>query len=278
MNKDYSLSLLCRVMNVSRSGYYRWLDHQLGVRAQQTARLDQDIQEAFYENRRAYGSPRLTAELRAAGWKCGENRIAKRMRALSLVARKRRAFVPRTTLSDPNSPVAPNRMGQMAAPAKINQIWVTDITYLPLIGGGFVYLAAVMDRYSRRIVGWAMAANMERGLVMAALLQAIRNRKPPKGCVHHSDRGSQYASQDYRRLLSEHGLEASMSRAGNCYDNAAMESFWSSLKAEGLGEELADEAATRLAVFNYIETFYNPKRRHSALGFQSPVDFENQMN
>jgi len=277
MSQEYSLSLLCRVMEVSRSGYQSWLLQGQGPRAQQTALLDQDLTEAFENNRRAYGSPRLVVELRAAGWKCSENRVAKRMRALHLQARKRRRFVPRTTQSDPNGPVAPNRMAELAAPTKINQIWVTDITYLPVIGG-FVYLAAVMDRYSRRIIGWALAANMERGLVLQALTQAIGHRKPPKGCVHHSDRGSQYASQDYRRLLAQHGLEASMSRAGNCYDNGAMESFWSSLKAEALSQKLSDEAATRLAVFDYIETFYNPKRRHSALGYQSPVDFEHQMN
>jgi putative transposase len=277
MDQQYSLSLLCRALEVSRSGYYRWLDHKQGVRARQNARLDESILEAFADNRRAYGSPRLTVELRAAGYPCSENRVAKRMRALNLAARPRRRFVPRTTQSDPHSPVAPNRKAEVPAPTRVNQIWVTDITYLPIMGG-FVYLSVVMDLYSRRIIGWAMASHMERGLVIAALLQAIGRRRPPKGCLHHSDRGSQYASQDYRHLLCEHGLEASMSRAGNCYDNAAMESFWSSLKAEGLSSTLCDEAATRLAVFNYIETFYNPKRRHSALGYQCPVDFEHQMN
>jgi transposase InsO family protein len=277
MKEDYSLSLLCRVLEVSRSGYYRWLDQAQGVRAQQTAALDQRIGEAFQDNRRAYGSPRLTIELRAAGCPCSENRVAQRMRALGLAARQRRRFVPRTTVSDPSSPVAPNRKAEAPAPSGVNQIWVADITYLP-IWGGFVYLAAVMDLYSRRIIGWAMAPKMERDLVMAALQQAIGQRQPAKGCLHHSDRGSQYASHDYRHLLHEHGLEASMSRAGNCYDNAAMESFWSSLKAEGLKSTFSDAAAVRLAVFDYIETFYNPKRRHSALGYQSPVDFEHLMN
>jgi putative transposase len=277
MNQDYSLSLLCRVLEVSRSGYYRWLDHDEGVRARANTRLDQGIVEIFEENRRAYGSPRLTVELRAVGYSCSENRVAKRMRGLHLAARPRRRFVPRTTLSDPDSPVAPNRKAEVPAPPRVNEIWVTDITYLPMIGG-YVYLAVVMDLYSRRIIGWATASSLERGLVIAALQQAITRRHPPKGCLHHSDRGSQYASQDYRRLLHEHGLEASMSRAGNCYDNAAMESFWSSLKAEGLCSPLRDEAAARMAVFDYIETFYNPKRRHSALGYQCPVDFEHQMN
>jgi transposase InsO family protein len=277
MKEGYSLSLLCRVLEVSRTGYYRWLDHQQGVRAQQNAQLDQRIRETFADNRHAYGSPRLTVELRDAGCPCSENRVAKRMRALGLAARQRRRFVPRTTVSDPNSPVAPNRKAEAPAPGGVNQIWVADITYLPVLGG-FVYLAAVMDLYSRRIIGWALAPNMERDLVMAALRQALSQRQPNKGCLHHSDRGSQYASHDYRHLLSEHGLEASMSRAGNCYDNAAMESFWSSLKAEGLKSTYCDAAAVRLAVFDYIETFYNPKRRHSALGYQSPVDFEHQMN
>jgi putative transposase len=277
MIPQYSLSLLCRVLEVSRSGYQAWQCHEQGPRAQETARLDQAIEEAFVDNRRAYGSPRVAVELHAQGWKCGENRVAKRMRALSLQARKRRRFVPRTTLSDPRCPIAPNRMADLPDPTRVNQTWVTDITYLPTLAG-FVYLACVMDRYSRRIVGWALGPNMERDLVIRALDQAIQRRLPSKGCLHHSDRGSQYASQDYRQLLARHGFVASMSRAGNCYDNAAMESFWSSLKAEGLSQPLADEAATRLAVFDYIETFYNPQRRHSALGYQSPVDFEHQMN
>jgi len=277
MNQEYSLSLLCRVLEASKSGYYRWLDREQGVRAQANAHLDQRIVAAFAENRRAYGSPRLTVELRAAGCPCSENRVARRMRALQLAARRRRRFVPRTTVSDPDSPVASNRKAEVPAPTRVNEIWVTDITYLPVVGG-FVYLAAVMDLYSRRVIGWATALNLERGLVIAALRQAIDRRHPPKGCLHHSDRGSQYASQDYRRLLQEHGLEASMSRAGNCYDNAAMESFWSSLKAEGLSSKLTDEAAARRALFDYIETFYNSKRRHSALSYQCPVDFERQMN
>ena len=278
MSQQYSVSLLCRVLDVSRSGYYAWLRRDQRPRAQETARWDASIDKAFMDNRRAYGSPRVAAELRAKGWKCGQNRVAKRMRALNIQARKRRRFVPRTTQSDPQCPVAPNRMAERPAPTQINQICVTDITYLPLAGGGFVYLAAVMDRFSRRIIGWALGPTMERSLVIEALTRALKGRQPPADCLHHSDRGSQYASANYRRLLKEHGLQASMSRAGNCYDNAAMESFWSTLKAEGLSEPLADETAARLAAFDYIETFYNPKRRHSALGYKSPVDFEHQMN
>lgn len=277
MKADYSVSLLCRVLEVSRSGYYLWLDHEQGVRVRKNIQLDDQIRKAFADNRRAYGSPRLTVELRARGCPCSENRVARRMRRLGLAARQRRRFVPRTTVSDLGSPVAPNRKAEAPTPAAVNQIWVADITYLPILGG-FVYLAAVMDLYSRRIIGWALAPNMERDLVVAALRQALGRRPSRQDCLHHSDRGSQYASQDYRRLLQEHGMEASMSRAGNCYDNAAMESFWSSLKTEGLSSNLTDEAAVRLAVFDYIETFYNPKRRHSALGYQSPVDFENKMN
>jgi transposase InsO family protein len=254
MKEHYSLCLLCRVLEVSRSGYQAWLECRHGLRARQTALLDEAIEEAFEDNRHAYGSPRIVVELREQGWNCSEKRVAKRMQRLNLKARKRRRFVPRTTQSDPNCPIAPNRMAEMPAPTQVNQVWVVDITYVP-IDKGFVYLAAVMDRYSRRIVGWALGPNMERDLVIRAMEQAIQKRQPPKDCLHHSDRGSQYASADYRQLLARHGFKPSMSRAGNCYDNAAMESFWSSLKAEGLTEPLADEAAARMGVFDYIETF-----------------------
>ena len=273
MSDQYSVSLLCRVLGVSRSGYGAWQAQAQGTRAQENARLDQAIQETFLDQRQAYGSPRLAVELQAQGWSCSENRVARRMQVLGLQARRKRRFVPRTTQSDPASPIAPNRMAERPAPTGVNQVWVADITYLPT-QAGFVYLACVLDRYSRRIVGWSLAATLESQLVLAALGQAVRRRAPTAGCLHHSDRGSQYASQAYRQLLAEQKLEASMSRAGNCYDNAAMESFWSTLKAEGLNEVLADEAATRQAVFDYIETFYNRVRRHSNLGYLSPVKFE----
>jgi putative transposase len=277
MRGTYSVSELCRVLEVSRSGYQAWRHRAEGVRAQENLRLDQAIAEVFVARRRAYGSPRVVRELRQQGWGCGENRVARRMRQLGLAARVRRRFVPRTTQSDPTRAVAPNRLRELPPPTRLNQVWVTDITYLPT-RDGFVYLAGIMDRCSRRIVGWAVGPTLERELVLRALRQAWQQRQPPAGCLHHSDRGSQYTSEDYRQLLAVYGLEASRSRAGNCYDNAAMESFWSTLKAEGLQELPADEAAARLVVFDYIETFYNPQRRHSALGYQSPVDFENQMN
>ena len=277
MSEQYSLSELCRVLGVSRSGYQAWGQWALGPRARQTGCLDQEIRTVFAANRCAYGSPRVTLELQDRGWRCGENRVARRMRLLGLRARQRRRFVPRTTDNRHRWPVAPNRLGQRPAPNRPDQVWVADITYLSTTQG-FVYLACVLDRCSRRIVGWSLGRSLERGLVLHALRQALRTRRPAAGCLHHSDRGSQYASGDYQQLLVASQLQVSMSRAGNCYDNAVMESFWSTLKAEALHQPLADETAARQAVFDYIETFYNPKRRHSALGYRSPVDFEQQMN
>ena len=277
MSDQYSVSQLCRTLDVSRAGFKAWRDKKPGPRAVETARLDQELQSVFVEKRRAYGSPRLTVEMRQRGWKCGKNRVARRMRENNLAARKRRRYVPRTTQSDPQATAAPNRMAEVAAPTRANQIWVCDITYIATLCG-FVYLAAIMDLYSRRIVGWTLSSTMERSLVLNALRAALARRDPAPGCLLHSDRGSQYTSREHRQMLVEHGLEASMSRAGNCYDNAAMESFWSTLKAEGLDQLPSDEKSARMMVFDYIETFYNPARLHSALGYKSPVDFENQMN
>ena len=196
------------------------------------------------------------------------------MRQHQLWAQAPRRFVPQTTDSRHDQPIAPNRLASVASPTAANQQWVTDLTYVRT-GESWLYVAAVMDRWSRRIVGLAMAEHMETTLIQQALQQALHQRRPARGCLHHSDRGSQYASADYRRLLTAHGLEASMSRAGNCYDNAAMESFWGKLKTELTHHHrFATREQARSAIFDYIEVFYNRQRRHSSLGQRSPADYE----
>jgi len=204
--------------------------------------------------------------------------VQRLMRATGRRGLQRRRWVPRTTDSRHDQPIAPNRLAEVPAPRQRDQIWVTDITYVPT-DEGWLYVAGVMDRWSRRVVGLAMAEHLRTALVSAALQQARTHRQPARGCLHHSDRGCQYASQEYRQLLTAHGLEPSMSRAGNCYDNAAMESFWSTLKGELIQRRaFATRAAARQAIFEYVEVFYNRQRLHSALGYRSPVDFENQNN
>lgn len=274
MALQYSIEDVCQALRVARSSYYAWLRRQPGKREVQNQRLQQELVSLFDQNRKLYGSPRMTVCLRRAGIPCSRNRVARHMRALQLKARQKRAFRPRTTDSNHPNPIAPNFLAVAPKPKAANQIWVGDITYL-FTGQGWLYLAAVMDLYSRKIVGWATSASLETSLVKEALKQALVDRRPAAGLLHHSDRGSQYASSDYRALLHSCRLRPSMSAAGNCYDNAAMESFWSTLKTEWLHHQyFQTHNQARLAVFDYIETFYNPKRLHSALGYHSPVDFE----
>jgi transposase InsO family protein len=200
------------------------------------------------------------------------------MRQQALRTAVPRRFVPQTTDSRHDQPIAPHRLAQAPAPTGPNQVWVGDITYVRT-GEGWLCVAAVLDRWSRRVVGLAMAGHMESSLVEAALDQALQQRQPTEGCVHHTDRGSQYASGTYREQVGAAGLVASMSRAGHCYDNAAMESFWSRLKTELVHRrEFPSREEARLAIFEYVEVFYNRVRLHSALGYKSPVDFENQLN
>jgi len=266
---------LCLLLAVSRSGYYDWRRRTPSRRQQEDARLTQELQRVFAQSRGTYGRPRLTQAVRARGEKLGERRVGRLMRAAGLCARTRRRFRPRTTDSQHDGPIAPNRLRERAsAPQARNQVWVNDLTYIAT-GEGWLFLAVVLDFYSRRVVGWAFGETLAATLPLAALQMALRHRRPARGLLHHSDRGSQYASADYRALLGAHGLEASMSRVGNPYDNAAMESFFSTLKIECLHRwELATRAQARAVVFDYIEAFYNRQRLHSALGYQSPVDYE----
>jgi len=275
---DYSLQELAWAMDVSRSGYYRWRQRPESPRAQSARQLIARITQIHEQNRRCYGSPRVYQALRRQGVQTSENRVARLMKAAGLKARPKRAFRPRTTDSNHPHPIAPNRLQTTASPTAPNQIWVADITYIWTLGG-WVYLAAVMDLFSRRIVGWSLSQTLETALVTEALQRALTSRRPATGLLHHSDRGSQYASSAFRALLHSWHIEPSMSGPACCYDNAAMESFWSSLKTELVHQTtFRNLQDARLAIFDYIELFYNPKRLHSALGYQSPVDYEIQIN
>jgi transposase InsO family protein len=274
---EFGVKHLCWVLEVSRSAYYHWLHRAPGPRAQANQQLLEHIQRVHQEHRQAYGSPRITRQLAKEHLPCGENRVARLMQAHHLRAKRKRPFRPRTTQSRHGEPVAPNRLRQEPAPTRPDQVWVADITYLWTLTG-WVYLAAVMDLYSRRIVGWALSDSLEASLVKRALQQALVVRRPAPGLLHHSDRGVQYTSSALQALLHSWQVLPSMSAKGNCYDNAAMEAFWSTLKTE-LDQQtpFTDGDQARLRVFDYIETFYNRKRLHSALGFQSPVEFEEQL-
>jgi putative transposase len=279
MKGGHKLTVLCAVLAVSRSGYYRWARRKPGKRATQDAVLAERIAAAHHQSRRNYGVPRIVQELRAEGTAISKRRCARLMRAQGLRGSYRPRRRPRTTDSDhPHAP-APNLLGQQPAPTGPNQAWMTDITYLRT-GEGWLYLAAILDAWSRRVVGWSCGPTLHVSLVLDALTKARRERRPASGLVHHSDRGIQYACDAYRDALTRAQMACSMSRKGNCYDNAKMESFWSTLKLE-THLDLATPINRRVAeliVFDYIETFYNPTRRHSSLGYLSPVAFEQQPN
>jgi transposase InsO family protein len=274
--KEFPLSLLCRVLQVSRSGYHAWRRREPSARAQANETILAAITQLRQGPERAYGSPRLTPELQARGLTCSENRVARLMQRHGLRAQVRKRFVPRTTDSDHDQPIAPNRLAEAGVPSGPNQIWVSDLTYVPT-ARGWLYLALVMDLWSRRIVGWAMADHLRSELVVAALQMAVTHRRPARGLIVHSDRGVQYASRETRAFLAAHGVVSSMSRAGNPYDNAWMESAIGKIKNEVLGETLpADHALAQQQLFAGIECWYNQRRRHSALDYQSPVAFETQ--
>jgi transposase InsO family protein len=276
MSSDYDTTTLCEAFDVSRSGYYAWQAREPSARALANARLVAEMHVLRQGEEACYGSPRMTEELQARGLACSENRVARLMRAHGLRAQHAPRFVPRTTDSDHDEPVAPNRLAQAPTPEGPNQIWLQDITYVRT-GAGWLYVALVLDLWSRKIVGWAMADHLRAELVIAALRMAQRQRQPGKGLLVHSDRGVQYACAETRAFLEQHGWIASMSRTGNPYDNAWMESAIGKIKNEVLAGKLpADHAAARQQLFVGIESWYNQRRRHSALGYQSPVAFETQ--
>jgi putative transposase len=275
MSGRYKLAWLCEALLVSRSGYYSWKERRahLGARQRETVHLRARIREEFARSRQTYGSPRLAQVLGCPGRR---NRIARLMRAERLFARQRSKYRVATTDSRHSGPIAPNRIRTLTIQNK-DQVWATDATGV-LTGQGWLYLIAVLDVYSRRIVGWSMSPSLDAPLALAALRMALAQRHPAAHLILHSDRGSQFASSAYRELLAQHGLVASMSRTGNCYDNAFIESFWSSLKYELVyHRRFATLAEARTAIFGYIETFYNRLRLHSSLAYQSPITFESNL-
>jgi putative transposase len=270
---QWPVRLLCDALDVSVAGYYAWRERPASARQQRQDALLVEIRAIHAEFKARYGSPRIQAELAARGQDCCVNTVAKLMRDHDIQAKTARKFRC-TTDSNHDLPVADNLLGRQFDPDAPNEVWVADITYIPT-HEGWLYLAAVEDLHSRRVVGWSMAEHLESRLLVDALEMAVQRRLPGEGLLAHSDRGSQYASEHYQRLLAQHGIACSMSRRANCWDNAPMESFFASLKKELVhGADFATRAEARAALVEYIKVFYNNQRRHSALGYVSPAQFE----
>jgi len=277
MKGKHPINWLCELLGVSRSGYYKAQKRGPSARQRRDAELAPKIAASHRRSRRTYGAPRIVKDLQEEGTPISKRRCTRLMQDQGIQGRKKHRRKPRTTDSRQTKAPAPNRLAQRAAPTDRDQVWVTDITCIPT-DEGWLYLAAIVDLWSRRVVGWACGPTMHVNLVLTALRRALAQRQPPAGLLHHSDRGSQYAAHDYTTALAAAGLVASMSRAGNCYDNAFIESFWSTCKSDTELDHLvlATRREVELVIFDYIETFYNPTRRHSSLGYLSPAAFENQ--
>jgi len=273
--EEFDVEIMCAVFAVTRAGFYAWLDRPESPRAAKARELAQQIRIVHREVDGVYGSLKITRELRARDHHANRKTVAKLMHSMGIRSKVCRKFRVHTTDSNHDHPIAPNTLGQdFAAADAPDKVWAADITYIPT-EQGFLYLAGVMDLYSRRIVGWSMKETLATELVEAAFDMAIRSRRPARGLLHHSDRGCQYASSNYRERLRAAGVEASMSRTGNCYDNAVIESFWGKLKTEMVNHRtFATHEEARVAIFEYIEMFYNPKRLHAALDYFSPAQFE----
>lgn len=262
-----------RVLNIAESGYYAWLNHVPSPREQENRELEQIIGTIWKQYRGVYGAPRIHAELQEQGINVGHNRVARLMRQAGIQGKTTRKRRPHTTQSDPTHPVAANVLDRQFTATHPNEVWLTDMTYIDT-AEGFLYLAAVMDLYSRQIVGMAMADHLRTELVESALDMALTQRRPPRHLLHHSDRGSQYTSLDYQKRLTASHMTVSMSRVGNCWDNAPMESFWATLKRECADVTFASDSQARVELFGFIMDFYNHQRRHSTLGYVSPCTFE----
>ena len=269
----WPVRLMCRVLRVSPGGYYDWRGRPRSTRTQRREALVVAVKAVHGEVKARYGSPRIHAELVARGMPCCVNTVARLMQGEGIAAKSRRKFRC-TTDSNHGHPVAENIVNRQFEPTAVNRIWSADVTYIAT-GEGWLYLAAVEDLHSRRIVGWSMGTRIDSRLVVDALEMAVAQRLPGASLVAHSDRGSQYASEHYQRLLSSHGITCSMSRRGNCWDNAPMGSFSASLKKELThGESYATREEARASIFEYIEIFFNRVRRHSSLGYRSPAEYE----
>lgn len=271
--EEYSIKRMCQVLSVTRSGYYAWKPEKAGPRELENQILVEQIQAEYEMSRKTYGSPRIQAGLQRRGFACGRHRVARLMRREGIRPRRRQAWRPMTTQRQPGVVPAPNHLNQEFSANAANQKWVSDFTYIDT-AEGWLYLAVVLDLFSRKVVGWAMAPQMDTVLVDAALDMALQGRQPTTTLLHHSDQGSQYTSAAYRSSLADAHIQASMSRVGNCYDNAVAESFFGTLKSECVTSQFPSHALARTTIFEYIEVWYNRQRLHSTLGYLSPVEFE----
>ena len=271
--ESFPVSLLCESLGVSRSAYYAWREDGVSARSRNDNRLRPVIRDIFWEHRRRYGARRIAEELASRHQPCGRRRVGRLMHEMGLVAIQPKSFKPRTTDSRHRLGYSPNLLIDATPPEGTNQLWVGDITYVPLLGGDFLYLAMLMDRFSRRIIGWELQDHMRESLVLAALRAAIARRQPRPGLIHHTDRGGQYAGAEYRKLLARAGMPQSMSRAENCYDNAFMESCFGTMKTELEMEPYPNAHVARKEIPDYIR-YYNTRRRHSALGYLTPEAYE----
>ncbi len=270
---DWSVRAMCRLLSVTRSGYYAWRRRPRGPRARETQRLLVAIRESWKRSDRNYGSPRVLEDLRAQGWRVSKKRVEKQMRENGMQAKRKRRYR-NTTNSDHKRPVAPNLLDRKFDVEQPDTVWAGDITYI-WTQEGWLYLAVILDLFSRRVVGWAMSNRIDTQLALDAMTMALDRRQPDDGLLHHSDRGCQYAAKRYCKLLDAHAVVPSMSRKGNCYDNAVVESFFSTLKNELVHHVVfLTRSAARKSIFEFIEVFYNRRRRHSSLGYLSPIDYE----
>ena len=267
---------MCRVLTVSRSGFYSWLKRPESQRKIENRQLDAHIKSIYMKSKRRYGSPKITYELCSRGWKVSKNRVARRMKQAGLKSIVRRKYRP-TTDSKHSHPVAPNLLERNFTASAPDRVWVSDITYIAT-QRGWLYLTVFLDLFSRLVVGWSLSSSLSRKMVLTALYRAIHRRNPSAGLIIHSDRGVQYACNDFRKTLKKHGFIQSMSRKGDCWDNAVAESFFSILKSELIHRErFAGPNEVLHSIFEYIEVLYNSQRRHSTLGYLPPAEYEQAM-
>jgi putative transposase len=270
---DYSVKRMCQVLGVQRSGYYAWKDRPVSAQAQANAELLDKVRQAFHHSRCTYGSLRIHRYWLRQGYHYSRHRIARLMKRAHLIPVRVTKWHPRTTRQRLGARTAPNLLNQDFRSAQPNEKWVGDVTCIDT-AEGWLYLATLLDLHSRRVVGWAMSEKNDTHLVVQAWQMAVSNRRPPRQLLHHTDRGGQYTSQSYLKLLEQAGCQISMSRTGNCYDNATMESFFATLKGECAVSQFATRAEARSTIFEFIEVWYNRQRLHSSLGYLSPMEFE----